>query len=281
MGKATGLIGNFRGKVGNMVGYNLKDSNNNQTQGVRVYQPIVKNPKTHAQAEQRAKLSPINATYRWLKPIIDRGQEGKAYGNKSRLAWLKQALTYDTFPGYKKGEVVLSPVLCNITKGSLPFGDAVYFNGNQVAIESVRLATLTNPNWGAVSTALIQTNIGIEDGDQLTFVKLGRTDGIMTYKYESVIVDSQSTDAIPDFLNVSDECLQTAWGIGTGSGSLPWGTVILSRQGANGQWLRSTAKLLTAPDKTYDHVSAEDWEEAVQSYMAGGVSSDWAEEAIQ
>ena len=81
MAKGIGLIGNFRGKVGNMVGYNLKDSNNKQTQGVRVYQPVVKNPKTYAQAEQRAKLSPINATYRALKPIIDRGQESKAYGN--------------------------------------------------------------------------------------------------------------------------------------------------------------------------------------------------------
>lgn len=281
MGKATGLIGNFRGKVGNMVGYNLKDSNNNQTQGVRVYQPIVKNPKTHAQAEQRAKLSPINATYRWLKPIIDRGQEGKAYGNKSRLAWLRQALTFDTFPGYKKGEVVLSPVLCNITKGSLPFGDAVSINDSQVSIESVLLASLSNPNWGAVSAKLIQTNIGIEEGDQLTFVKLGRTDGIMLYKYESVIIDSQSTDAVPDFLVVSEENLHTNWSIGTGSGNLSWGTVVLSRQGNNGQWLRSTAKLLTDANKTYDHVSAEDWEEAVQSYMAGGVSSDWAEESIQ
>ena len=92
MAKGIGLIGNFRGKVGNMVGYNLKDSNNKQTQGVRVYQPVVKNPKTYGQAEQRAKLAPINATYRALKAIIDRGQEGKAYGNKSRLAWLSAAM---------------------------------------------------------------------------------------------------------------------------------------------------------------------------------------------
>ena len=53
MAKAQGIIGNFKGKVGNMVGYQLTDSNNKQTQGIRIYQPNVKNPKTSAQAEQQ------------------------------------------------------------------------------------------------------------------------------------------------------------------------------------------------------------------------------------
>ena len=86
MAKGIGLIGNFRGKVGNMVGYNLKDSNNKQTQGVRVYQPCSKEPKTYGQAQQRAKLAPVNVTYRALKGIIDRGSRSQAHNNKSRMA---------------------------------------------------------------------------------------------------------------------------------------------------------------------------------------------------
>ena len=73
MAKGIGLIGNFKGKVGNTVGYKLTASNNGQTQGIRVYQPIVKNPKSAGQAEQRAKLLAVNATYRALKKVIDRG----------------------------------------------------------------------------------------------------------------------------------------------------------------------------------------------------------------
>ena len=96
MAKGIGLVGNFKGKVGNMVGYKLSDSNTGNTQGIRVYQPIVRNPKTSAQAEQRAKLAPINATYRALKMVIDRGNESKPYGNASRIAWLKKAL-YSNF----------------------------------------------------------------------------------------------------------------------------------------------------------------------------------------
>ena len=106
MAKGIGLIGNFKGKVGNMVGYKLTDSNSGNTQGIRVYQPIVKNPKTAAQAEQRAKLAPINATYRALKMVIDRGNEGLPYGNKSRLAWLKQAFKAEHMPWIEKGSVV-------------------------------------------------------------------------------------------------------------------------------------------------------------------------------
>ena len=98
MAKGVGLIGNFKGKVGNTVGYSLKDSNNKQTQGIRVYQPVVRNPKTYAQAEQRMKLAPINATYRALKMIIDRGQEGLAYGNKSRSLRVQPSPTLQWFP---------------------------------------------------------------------------------------------------------------------------------------------------------------------------------------
>ena len=75
MAKGTGLIGNFKGKVGNTVGYKLAASNNGQTQGIRVYQPIVKNPKSAGQAEQRAKLLAVNTTYRSLKMVSDRGNE--------------------------------------------------------------------------------------------------------------------------------------------------------------------------------------------------------------
>ena len=59
MGKSVGFIGNFKGKLGNAVGYKVSQSNSGTNQGVRVYQPNIKNPKSAAQAEQRAKYAPI------------------------------------------------------------------------------------------------------------------------------------------------------------------------------------------------------------------------------
>ena len=253
MGKGIGLIGNFRGKVGNMVGYNLKDSNNKQTQGVRVYQPIVKNPKSYAQAEQRAKLSPINATYRALKPIIDRGQEAKAYGNKSRLAWLKNAIKnydgmwYDTTGA---GTVALS--VSNFTPGA-------------------------TPTIGDVSTAILAAYPALKNGDQITFVACGPVQGLVAAEFDSIVLDTESTEALGgrfsadtnrvEFTPNQVDCAAIA--------------VMYSRQGANGEHLRSTVKLKAKSD----YPDSDTWEaakeSAIKSYMAGGSTSDWPEEQIQ
>ena len=117
MAKGIGLIGNFKGKVGNMVGYKLSDSNTGNSQGIRVYQPIVRNPKDLRSGRAACKLAPINATYRALKMVIDRGNEGLPYGNKSRLAWLKQAFKAEGMPWFVKGATTI-PVVCQLTKGS-------------------------------------------------------------------------------------------------------------------------------------------------------------------
>ena len=277
MAKGIGLIGNFRGKVGNMVGYNLKDSNNKQTQGVRVYQPIVKNPKTYAQAEQRAKLAPVNATYRALKMIIDRGQENKAYGNKSRLAWLKQALKAFNGPWYEKGASIGMPCLIPLTDGSLIItgvtgeGDS----GALINVGDVQAAQITTI--GELSTALLNQHPSMHDGDQLTFVQVYNSEDTIKTEVDSLIVDTSSTQAIPAVFAIVNNNLTavTHWGECTAA------TVILSRDGNDGSHLRSKATLnfCTEYDRTLVANAAK--EAAIKSYMTGGSNTDWAEESLQ
>lgn len=277
MAKGIGLIGNFKGKVGNMVGYKLSDSNTGNTQGIRVYQPIVKNPKTAAQAEQRAKLAPINATYRALKLVIDRGNEGLPYGNKSRLAWLKKAFKAEVMPWFEKGAVINQPILCELTRGSLPSIEKPSRSDENISI-SVTGVTDATTTLGALSTALLATYTFLKDGDQITFVGVEKASGDMLTYVDSFVIDSASTAAIPSFLSVSEGVIETNRTLG----ALMAGAVILSREGANGEHLRSSESLAEMEDYGTTHTTSEAKAAAIESYMSSAsANADWAEESIQ
>ena len=277
MAKGIGLIGNFKGKVGNMVGYKLSDSNTGNSQGIRVYQPIVRNPKTSAQAEQRAKLDPINATYRALKMIIDRGNEGLPYGNKSRLAWLKQAFKATSMPWINKGVMPTFPVICQLTKGSLPsveytaVEDVLNITCNGVTSESA-VNTV-----GAISTLLKAAYPTLKEGDQITFVFGGSLTNGLVFDVFSLVIDSTSSVPVTHFTAGSDILMFE----GQFGGNC--GAVIVSREGNNGEHLRSTSSLSILADylegAPYDDTSKA---AAIESYMSSAsANADWAEESIQ
>ena len=277
MAKGIGLIGNFKGKVGNTVGYKISASNTGNTQGIRVYQPIVRNPKTSAQAEQRAKLAPNNATYRALKMVIDRGNEGLPYGNKSRLAWLKQAFKAKNMPWFVKGATIDFPVGGPLTKGSLPSLGAAY-GSNVISFNCSGVTPETDVTTiGKLSTAILAGCPTLREGDQLTFVAIVAGYTTLVPQIVSIVLDKTSAEA--------NKVLTTV------AGSIHFEpidavsafAVIVSREGANGEHLRST-EMLKVPD---DVVAAAPYDAnskaaAIESYQnAAGANSDWAEESIQ
>ena len=277
MAKGIGLIGNFKGKVGNMVGYKLSDSNTGNSQGIRVYQPIVRNPKTSAQAEQRAKLAPINATYRALKMIIDRGNEGLPYGNKSRLAWLKQAFKAETMPWFVKGALISDPVVCQLTKGSLA-GLDYEVDDSSILISATNVAAGTVVDTiGKVSTILKQSYPSLKEGDQITFVYTTQGSGALQAQMFSIIIKSDDTTPTTAF-NAQASKIGVAFDMTGG-----FGAAIVSREGDNGQHLRSTALLKMWTDLVDEGAFAPEAKTAaIESYQnAAGANSDWAEESIQ
>lgn len=277
MAKGIGLIGNFRGKVGNMVGYNLKDSNNKQTQGVRVYQPIVKNPKTYAQAEQRAKLAPINATYRVLKNFIDRGQEGKAYGNKSRLAWLSQAMKAFNGAWYEKNELIKAPALVPISKGTLKISTIVSMGSNSLGYQFKKAASAAPTTIADLSEALIAGASGIQDGDQMTILVIGGDDMGLGLTSLSVVLDTTDTTALPTGLTATTSGLSFNT-MPSGSNS---GAIIFSREGSNGQHLRTNSEIIASTDYPSSRLEGPAKESATRSYMASGSNVDWPQEYIE
>lgn len=276
MAKGVGLIGNFKGKVGNTVGYSLKDSNNKQTQGIRVYQPVVRNPKTYAQAEQRMKLAPINATYRALKMIIDRGQEGLAYGNKSRLAWLSEAIKAFAGGYFEKSAAITAPALVPLTKGSIALSvmTSPVESSTHLTIDSAM--ELQNPTMGELSAAILVDYPSLKDGDQLTFINVGVKGNVQVVQVESFVIDTTSTEPI------SNKWLWEApdLTLNPNGATLYAGAIIASREGENGAHLRSTTNLRKFSMYPAEILTDDAKEAAIVSYMSQGANTDWAEESL-
>lgn len=277
MGKSVGFIGNFKGKLGNTVGYKVSQSNSGTNQGVRVYQPNIKNPKSSGQAEQRAKYAPIFATYRALKMIINRGNESKPYGNASRIAWLRKAFQADYIPWTQKGFLTNNPVLCQLTQGTLkgiPYiinGDALVFN---LTVDAP-VGALTTV--GKVSTVLLKNFPYLKEGDQVTFVLNMPASDVLDFQIISYILNEGDTTPVRDW-TVQDGLLKLFT-----YDQIDAAAVIVSRQGAKGEHLRSTSFLTPMYNLTqfppYDDASKQ---AAIASYMAtNGTNADWAEESIQ
>lgn len=279
MGKSVGIIGNFSGKLGNAVGFKNSASNDGRTQGVRIYQPVVKNPKSYAQALQRARMLPINNMYRLLKDIIDRGQEGVAYGNKSRLAWLKKAMKDFKDPWQQKGSTEVWPMPCQITKGSLQKFTNIRIDSGSVEITVGASVTAAPVTIAQLYAALLTAYPSLKEGDQVTIVGLSCDDGESTAAYVSFTMSSTDTSVVSGFtLNASKLSFAP-----NGTNPTVAAAVIISREGSNGAHLRSTQEIVLDPDfESENNVYGTDSVKAaaIRSYMTAGSNVDWPQEEI-
>lgn len=298
MGKGLGLIGNFRGKVGNIIGYQLKNSKNKVTQGLRAWQPYVKNPQTMPQIVQRAKIQNVNNIYRALEPIISRGFENIEYGAKSRNEFLKLALHREGGPYTIKGTKTPVPGNYQISSGSLvpitisggtqPTGAVTAYLQNDLGLPTTPARPETI---GALSTMLIENNTSIENGDQLTFIAVYQYNDAFVYRWASILIDQESEETLElgtngtasqmsyngvNFL-VSGTNITTSFNVGKvlADEVLVAGAVIQSREKGEQGHLRSNAMLWvdTAILSGYFGVAAMN--NAYISYMKMSYNNDW------
>lgn len=126
MAKGNLFLSQARGKVGSVVFYR-KDGE----QVSRVYTSQVKNPKSSAQNLQRAIFYSVSRMAAGAKYLVEQGQEGVAYGAKSRQAFVKKALNDlrtrvlagDPTVLNVKGNPYIQPIPVSLTNGSIPTVD--------------------------------------------------------------------------------------------------------------------------------------------------------------
>lgn len=293
MAKGIGFLGNMRGKIGNMVAYSLKNSNNKETQGFRVYQPNVANPQSDAQMAQRVKLAAANTLYRSLKRIIDRGYEGVEYGDASRKKFMSLALGRDfTGPYLYKGSIDVVPIEgVPISIGSLPSlaMENIDYGAKDFTIAGLERSDETQIAFstvGDLASNFIGSNPWLQEGDQITFVGL----------YE--FITPFSRNVIPAirsiYLNTSDDTTLESLGIAifgsqgdtiysaalsnvVAQGMLG-GYIIVSRDGADGKThLRSTAYPALTDRLVANYYHRNETAAVYESYRASQSTSnnDW------
>lgn len=272
MAKGVGLIGNVSGKLGNSVGYTIKNSKTKETQGWRIYQPKVTNPQTYAQMTQRIKMTAVNNYYRAMRSIIQRGMEGKPYGDASRRAWLQMAMgTEFQGPYLPKGSKVPVPMTnVPVTVGSLNPVVLEYNSGADLFISNIVVDEVTNNSVAELSAKLIDA--GYQQGDQVTIVIVTQSGNTFNYRVSSVFIDSADSSYIEDFhFGEEDGYLF----FNDSNGEAIACMVTISRDGDNTH-LRSTASMAIAPSVISQWYNVANYDAVMDTYLhTSELSTDW------
>lgn len=180
MAKGNLFLSQARGKIGSVVFYRQDGQ-----QVSRVYTDQVKNPRSDAQNAQRAIFYTASRWAAGAKYLIEQGQEGIPYGQKSRNAFMKRALR-DIRLAYLNGEnqvlnvkgnPYLQPCPISLTSGSLPsaaysmyaFTTAQGVPGHTLGLNGIDITEVaTNPPMTLQEFFNIQPALGL--GKQLTLV---------------------------------------------------------------------------------------------------------------
>lgn len=272
----------MRGKRGNSVMYKLTNSNNNETQGERVYVAKVANPKTVSQAMQRMKMTPAVNFYRAFKSeILDHSYEGVKYGGRSHAKFMKLAMSMASgFPFMEKGDNTLVGGNYIIADGSL---QTINFSYNttteKIDVTQLGVGTIQQPTIGTYSQALIESQPIFKNGDQITFVAiLKQSNGSRVPNVARLVLDTSSDVNLEGYM-LSNEInfdpdgghLEYPTAIG---GIMGFGIIlsrpVISRSGNSVSWLRSRAIFdatigdLTATSK---YNTQEGYDATLQSYM--------------
>lgn len=284
MGKATGIGSQFRGKVGNVIGYLAKNRAGRYEQTVKGYQPVVANPQTYAQALARVPVGPTQRICSALLPIVQRGFEGIAYGDPSKNEFLSYNLKNFRGPFMVKGAVAVPPGPMLISKGSLSSIGVREFPDGATAIEVVfnLVCKLShrNPTKGVLSAELLANNPTLVPGEQLTFVTVRLLDDQYYYQFESLILnttDSSYPQGILRWINNDSNNLMISPEMSGFDGVVCAAACIRSQAWGTSSFRRSTAFLECNPD-VYLYNDDEAVKDAVASYRTGEDPEDWEDD---
>lgn len=283
MAKGPLFISTFQGKLGNIVGYALKESNDKVVQATRVYQPNVSNPKTEPQAIQRMKMAPAVNFYRQLSRILDNAWQGQRYGNRSRQHFMSLAMKQTTgIPFILKGDKAFYPGEYPVSEGSIPAVNVTGITSSFSIVTTIKLSVApATKTWGEISQAIINENFGILDGDKLTFIAVSQTQlGQFVPVFSYVILNTSSATAATSVLEASHLSFDVTEPnslrvlVNAMSGVVA-GAVIVSRLDGN-TWLRSNSTMYCTDDYKATFMGIDAYNAAVRSYSdTSNLVSDW------
>lgn len=284
MGKATGLSSQFRGKVGNVVGYLTKNRAGRYEQTVKGYQPVVANPQSYAQALARVPVGPVQRVCSALLPLIQRGFEGTAYGDPSKNEFLSYNLKYFRGPYMPKGSVIVPPGPMLISKGSLRTVTVDVLDkdsdGPYIAFSLYGNGTFHGSTIGDLARVLLDNTPWLASGEQLTFCWCILSGGQYIWGYFSMLLNVNDTRPLPSgdmSLDIYDDQLYISFDFGDEPADICAAGCIRSQPYGESSFKRSTCILKCNPlVELYNDDAAVN--AAVASYRTGEDPEDWEDD---
>ena len=291
--KTGGVAGFLKGSVGSAT-YSIIAAKNSRTgkkeQMVRQKVTEVYNPNSTAQILQRMKIGPAQRFFSGFDTVLSNAFEGVPYGNASRRYFLQKAMS-ENGPYVPKGVDRIIPAEYLVSEGSLP---AVPYasRANFIILDNLTqkwnvVTDVTNIG-GAPTQEKLAEALGVDVNTQLSFVVFSNDNGIFTPHFagfdERLLIKDLDFDGVnPQYaLQTIDGVQKIAFipaGFGIDVDNVVAAAIILSKQDASGNWLRST-QYMQLNELMYNQLySVEAMESAIASYSAkrkfNAIGSQW------
>lgn len=274
MAKARQALSLWKGRAGGVV-YSVLNGN----QVMRSAPASVSNPKSDAQVAQRMKLAPAQNFYRQLEALVSLGFashtfQGKKYGNANRLRFLQLAMMNNQGPYVPKDTMDFIPFDYQVSEGSLPA-----FTGRMYLYEdTARLNEIADPIANATITAenveQWANAFGCNVGDQISILTVDLVNGYYIPKVTRFLVQAGvDLNDLADNFDISlwlpkGKTLATAaFGSVLIKGEGEAICAVLSRQQANGEFLRSSEYMHISTAIREKYYTPAALEAAIRSYQ--------------
>lgn len=282
MGKSKqgGVFGYLRGKVGS-VSYSVlsgnKTSSGKKEQIVRALPESVSNPQTMGQSIQRMKLAPAQKFYAAFAALLSNAFEGVQYGEASRRYFLSKAMSEEG-PYVQRGVDRFLPAKYLFSEGTLPAVGIEKFSGGTSVIT---LSATTTVEAAEITPAIFAAALNVSPDTQITIVVVNNVNGVFTPAY--IGYDERlKIEALPTNVFGKDEnshiTLNPA-ALNLDASAIVACCVVLSKQDASGNWLRSTQKMVISAELEQSLYSADALAQATASYQsnstANAINSEW------
>lgn len=281
MGRATGISSQFRGKVGNVIGYLTKNRAGRYEQSVKAYQPVVANPQSFAQALSRVPVGPVQRICSALLTIIQRGFEGVSYGDASKSEFLSYNLKYFRGPFLEKSYPYIVPGPVLLSRGCLQaigFTSLTSHRANTNVFIDEEEATIDSI--AELSQLVLYDNQYLMQGEQWTIVWAIKLGDQFAYNYTSFFIDPNSTLPIPDGITARiNNSRALAFGFDGTDSDRPLAAVAIIRSQPFGSTsFRRSTTFLTCNADINLYNTEDDVRRAVASYRDGETPEDWEDD---
>lgn len=294
MARQLGAV-RVQGKLANVVGYKNPASSkaNNNFYRERVY--TVSNPKTQAQAVQRAKVRPAQIFYNGFERVLNHAFLPSLRASRNRNRFMSFAMRLDEIPDVMKGEAFLPFCQYQISAGALGLDDlaqasnikrapagAAYDWSGSILFANLKVGSSIDmeptDTIGEVSEALINNCTGLVEGMELTFLTVVGSAGTIEQRVAQIVsfvLDKSNTvttlaDIMGDYL-VWNKSADNALVLSTESDLyevLSAGVIISARAGNT--YVYTNSKMCKSWRAEEAYSDGED--SVIASYMEGGSS---------